>query len=400
MKILVMTAALGALAPSGLAADVEPRESSCSIGTDKSVPVRVAAGRVAYCALDLGSRSVKLSVVSLEPGRNATIKDERQCKRTLGLGAFVFDSKTRTASPLPEARIDHLAETVREYKGLCKLDGGTMLGAFATQWARDATNIDNVRAKLRQKTGLDFDVLTPKQEADYGYLAATLGAPGRLVLDPGSNSFEIAWKPKHASAISSVIIEHGYVRASVMDFEPAADYATATQSYASGVKARIDGELARLSPATSLAGLRKLIRSGELEPEILAFGQDGAVALSVRGSLRDSRGSWIADPKVYDAAVAGQTPKPDARFGFVVGEPMTPAEIDAFVAGTTAEDFRVLAADPVKSLYGQKALVIPILVNLLLKELGAAKLVMLPQELSTGFIIAKSEHSRQLGRPR
>jgi hypothetical protein len=40
-------------------------------------------------------------------------------------------------------------------------------------------------------------------------------------------------------------------------------------------------------------------------------------------------------------------------------------------------------------LYGQKALVVPALAELLLRELGAERLVMVPQETTTGLILAQ-----------
>jgi len=42
-------------------------------------------------------------------------------------------------------------------------------------------------------TGVRFDVLSPAQEAQYSYAAGSASTPGRIVLDTGSNSFELAW---------------------------------------------------------------------------------------------------------------------------------------------------------------------------------------------------------------
>src|SRR5262245_13701587 len=67
-----------------------PRPSSCLVQPDKSVAVAPASGRAVYCGLDLGSRSIKLTVLSVELGRNTSVKEERQCRRSLGLGAQVF----------------------------------------------------------------------------------------------------------------------------------------------------------------------------------------------------------------------------------------------------------------------------------------------------------------------
>ena len=53
----------------------------------------------------------------------------------------------------------------------------TMVGAAATQWARDATNMPEVISMEKAGTGLDLEVLTPEQEGRYGYVAGTRNAP-------------------------------------------------------------------------------------------------------------------------------------------------------------------------------------------------------------------------------
>ena len=209
----------------------EPKPAVCAIQADPSVPIAKQPGRVVYCGLDLGSRTAKLSVVSMQKGRKTTTRDERQCKRTLGLGELVFDSTTSTARPLSSEAIETLADTIREYQRICALDGGSLTAVGATQWARDATNITDVQARVRARTGVGFEVLSGKQEADYGYLAASLDTPGRIVLDPGSNSFQLAWQERGSPTITSIVVRHGYVRGAVNEIEPAADYPAGRQAY-------------------------------------------------------------------------------------------------------------------------------------------------------------------------
>ncbi len=366
-----------------------PPPSSCQIQPDKHVAVKPAAGRVVLCGLDVGSRTVKLSVVSMERGRNTTIKDERQCKRTLGMGAIVFDSTTSVAKPLPAENIGYLSDTIEEYQRICTLDGGTIVAAGATQWARDATNIADVVARVKTKTGVLLSVLTPAQEAEYSYVAAAVGAPGRIVLDPGSNSFELAWQEKSAKSIASILVKYGYVRGSTNDIEPAADYASGRAAYQAKARALIEEALGALTPPMSLASLRALVARGAVGSDIVALGQDGAVQLSARGLLKTTAGTWITDAASYDAVLAKQPLTADPSFGMLTAPPLRPAELGAFFAGIRPADFKALSTDPIRSLYGQRALVVPALVDLLFRELGATRLVMVPQELTTGHIIAK-----------
>jgi hypothetical protein len=293
------------------------------------------------------------------------------------------------ARPLPEPSIVELVDTIREYQQICAVDHGSMVSAGATQWARDATNITEVARRVQSATGVTLDVLSPEQEAIYSYVAASLGAPGRIVLDPGSNSFELAWQPRDSKTISSILVPYGYVRAATNDVEPAVDYAAATAAYQARARTLIDQELGKLDRRMSLAALRQLVKSGAIGPEIVALGQDGAVELSVRGRLRTPNRGWVADASSYDAILARQTFSADPAFGIATAAPLSPAEIAAYLSDIRQADFRTLTTDPVRAIYGQKALVVPALVDLLLKELSASRLVMVPQEMASGHILSK-----------
>jgi hypothetical protein len=381
------------VATAGWVAAAEPPPSSCVVAPDKQVPV-AAPGREIYCGLDLGSRTAKLSVVSMEKGRFATVRDERLCKRSLGMGAQVFDSRTRVAGPLPEAAIASLVDTIKEYEQICARDGGEMVAAAATQWARDATNIAEVGARVNAATRTRFDVLTPAQEAEYGYAAGSVSTPGRIVLDAGSNSFQLAWQEKGSPAISSILVPYGYVRGAANDFDPAADYAGGWRSYQAKARAAIEQELGRMNPPMSLARLRARVARGRIGPEIIALGDDGAIVpLAVRGHLRTGTSGWLAQAKDYDEAVVRHRVA-RSPFGLMTAPPVRPAEIAAFLRGIRPSDLAALKGEPVRGLYGSKALVNPALADLLLRELGGSRLVTVPQESTTGNILTRLRHRR------
>ena len=149
----------------------------------------------------------------------------------------------------------------------------------------------------------------------------------------------------------------------------------------------IEQELGRLRPARTLSGLRQLVRQGKIGPEIIALGEDGAaVPLAVRGLLRDGAGGWITDQARYDAALSGHR-SADPSFGTMTAAPLSPADVESFLRGIGPADFKTLRSEPVRGLYGHKALVVPALAELLLRELGATRLVTVPQEMTTGHIL-------------
>jgi hypothetical protein len=189
-------------------------------------------------------------------------------------------------------------------------------------------------------------------------------------------------------------VPYGYVRAAANDFDSAPDYASARAAYQRRARAAIEQELGRLSPPLTLSHLRGLVGRGEIGPELIALGEDGAVVpLAVRGWLRVGSGAWIADQKSYDAALNGHRTA-DRSFGIMTAPPLSPAVVQSYLRGIRPPDFKALASEPVRGLYGQKALVTPALAELLLAELGARRLVTVPQEATTGHILTSVRSDR------
>jgi hypothetical protein len=370
---------------------------TCTLASDKAKAITPPAGRQVVCAVDVGSNNVKLIVASLEPGKPASIKDERQCRSRLGLGAKVFDGAAPVgmqARPLPRADIDNLAAVIEELADICRRDGGRMVGAEATQWARDATNIGEVVEAVRVATGLAIEVLTAEQEGVFGYVAATRNTAERIAIDPGSNSFQVGFLPKGAPGVQTVSIPFGYVRAAAKYFANTMDttitsYEAARSRYAEDAKVQIDAALAKLSPATSLSALKKVVADKALGTELFVVGQDGAVHLAVLGRLRDGTGKWIADKDAYDGRVANERPEAHAVYGETTAL-IAPMDFTRYFGELAkAEDFVALRTEPIRTLYGEKALAVPALLDLLVRELGLATVVLVPQEMPTGYVLSK-----------
>jgi hypothetical protein len=281
---------------------------------------------------------------------------------------------------------------------ICADDGGALVGAHATQWARDATNIDAVTARLSAATGLTLEVLTPEQEGIYGYAAATRNAPGRIALDPGSNSFQIAFWPKGTAAPRTISVPFGYVRAAAQFYAADADtgYEISRREHARELGATIRAALAALAPPADLAELRRAVSAGALERRLFVAGQDGSLHLAMRGRLREAPGRWIAAKPAYDARVGTTRPIATRRYGEITTV-LTRAEVRRWfrrIVGTA--DYVALRSDPARSLYGEKALANAVLMDVLMSELGLDAAVIVPQEMPAGFILAKVSAEEQL----
>ncbi|MCX5195821.1 Ppx/GppA family phosphatase [Streptomyces sp. NBC_00249] len=140
--------------------------------------------------LDVGSNTIHLLVVDAHPGarplpahshkvqlRLATLLDER--------GAVSPDGVERLVSVIGEAA------QAAEDKG-CE-----DLLPFATSAVREATNADEVLARVKAETGIELPVLSGEDEARLTFLAVRRwfgwSAGKLLVLDIGGGSLEIAY---------------------------------------------------------------------------------------------------------------------------------------------------------------------------------------------------------------
>lgn len=363
----------------------QPRSAAtCPLVPDKAG--LGAEGREVYCAADLGSRNVKLVVNSMTPGKPLTLRNERFCRSLLNLGTKVYDAQAPTGQqnrPLADRDLEDLVAAVREFRTLCESDGGRMLGADATEWARHATNIKQIQDRVVGSTGTTIDVLSPEQEARYGYLAATHGTRGRIVLDPGSNSFQITWQGRDDAAPLWISIPLGYEQAARLHFLAAESYAAARRGYAADIRAR----LAAATP--SLSTLRAAVKAGGLGKEIIALGQDAAIDLFVRGTLRDANGLWLTDTASFERKIRerGRTISP--MFG-EINAMLSASEVAAYLASLeTGAGFQQLRSDPIRRLYGNKALVVPALLDVLTRDLGIDSVVLTPAETGTGYILTK-----------
>jgi hypothetical protein len=378
--------------------------TTCSFVKDRSKPVTVSSDRQVLCALDLGSNTVKLVVMSIiKGGKVDSLKDERQCRNQLKLGTKVFDSATGKASPLPDADQANLVAVIKDYQKQCTFDGGTMVGAEATQWARDATNIGAVVAAVNAQTGLMIDVLSPVLEGTYGYSAATYNTPQKISIDPGSNSFQLAFWTMGDSGPKAISVPLGYTRAANKYFANTADatitsYAVARMKYLDEVKTSVEAELGKLTPPLTTAGLKAAIAGGKIGPELYLLGQDGAVALGISGALKPG-GAWITDKATYDSTVATTVPAPNPMYLGQISAVVMPSALAAFPATIMADDFTKLRTSPVRDLYGDKLLTNAALIDYLVSTLGLSNAVLVPQELPAGYILAKMAAAMAAAKP-
>lgn len=139
--------------------------------------------------IDLGSNSARLLLVRVLPS-GATIVVNR-VKHMVRLGEHSFQKHL-----LQETAMQRTLLVLRAFAAMCATYGAQDVLAIATSAVRDAENGRAFIRRVREKTGLDFNIISGKEEARLIYLGVSSGLPlslgPRLFIDIGGGSTELA----------------------------------------------------------------------------------------------------------------------------------------------------------------------------------------------------------------
>lgn len=135
--------------------------------------------------IDLGSNSFRLVVFGYGDG---WWKRTDEIHETVRIGEGLDASGELAPEPMERA-----LNTLEMYAHFCRATGVTDIRPVATSAIRDAANREDFLIAAQARTGLEIEVLSPEQEAWYGYVAAvnstTLG--DGVVLDLGGGSMQL-----------------------------------------------------------------------------------------------------------------------------------------------------------------------------------------------------------------
>jgi exopolyphosphatase/guanosine-5'-triphosphate,3'-diphosphate pyrophosphatase len=153
--------------------------------------------------LDVGSNSVHLEVI-----------DGHHSGRPQPYKSFKHDIKLTqyldNAGHISEYGINTLIETIRDSTAEAEKLQLDELLAFATSAIREAGNCEEVIKRVLQGTGIDLQVLTGDEEAQFTFLAARRwfgwSAGDLLVFDIGGGSLEIARGTEEAASFTTSIM--------------------------------------------------------------------------------------------------------------------------------------------------------------------------------------------------
>ncbi|MDO9549570.1 MAG: Ppx/GppA phosphatase family protein [Methanoregula sp.] len=145
-------------------------------------------GRV-VAFVDIGTNSIRLLVVRLNPNHSYTVLTRQKQQVRLGEGEFEDDEI------LPEA-IERAVVVCKKFKDLARTFDAEEFVAVATSAMREATNQLEILHRLRQEAQLDIRVISGQEEARLIYLgvASSMHLEGKTTffIDIGGGSTEIA----------------------------------------------------------------------------------------------------------------------------------------------------------------------------------------------------------------
>ncbi|MGW2224617.1 Ppx/GppA phosphatase family protein [Streptomyces formicae] len=156
-------------------------------------------------AIDCGTNSIRLLVADADPATGELVDlDRRMTIVRLGQGV------DRTGRLAPEA-LERTFAACREYAGIIKELGAERLRFVATSASRDAENRDEFVRGVVDILGVEPEVITGDQEAEFSFTGATKELTGRdhlaepyLVVDIGGGSTEFVVGTEHVEAARSV----------------------------------------------------------------------------------------------------------------------------------------------------------------------------------------------------
>jgi exopolyphosphatase/guanosine-5'-triphosphate,3'-diphosphate pyrophosphatase len=187
----------------------------------------VSGGRV-VAFLDLGTNSVRLLLVRINPNHSyATLTQQKEVVR-LGEGEFVDQV-------LQPAAMDRAALVCRKFAELSRSYGAEEIMAITTSAVREAKNQIDFLRRLRQEANLDVRIISGKEEARLIYLGVSSGVhlEGKeaAFIDIGGGSTEvIAGDQRHYHFLSSLNL--GAIRLTSIFFLPGESGPVTSERYA------------------------------------------------------------------------------------------------------------------------------------------------------------------------
>ncbi|WP_309051836.1 Ppx/GppA phosphatase family protein [Streptomyces sp.] len=266
--------------------------------------------------IDCGTNSIRLLVADVHPETGELIElDRRMTIVRLGQGV------DRTGRLAPEA-LERTFAACREYAGVIRELGAERVRFVATSASRDAENREEFVRGVVDILGVEPEVITGDQEAEFSFTGATgelRGAETYLVVDIGGGSTEFVTGDRHVEAARSVDI--GCVRLTERHIRHDPPTAEEAEAVRADVRAALDlaAETVPLTSAGTLVGLAGSVTtvaaialglpeydSAKIHHARISAVQVAEVAARLLASTHDERAAIpVIHPGRVDVIIAG-----------------------------------------------------------------------------------------------
>ena len=137
-----------------------------------------------YAVIDIGSNTIRLSTYEY---RNGTVKKLFHKKSTAGLAGFISEDT------MSDAGIQRCCQVLLDFRDTLELLPIEELGIFATASLRNIRNSDEAIRTINAGTGYTIQLLSGKEEAEYGYygIRCMYRMDHGLAVDIGGGSTEL-----------------------------------------------------------------------------------------------------------------------------------------------------------------------------------------------------------------
>ncbi|MEU2623406.1 Ppx/GppA phosphatase family protein [Streptomyces sp. NPDC007157] len=282
--------------------------------------------------LDVGSNTVHLLVVDAHPGARPLPAHSHKAELRL---AQLLDGNGAIG---PDG-VEKLIGVVHEALQAAEDKGVEDLLPFATSAVREASNADDVLARVKAETGVELQVLTGAEEARLTFLAVRRwfgwSAGKLLVLDIGGGSLEIAYGiDEEPDTAVSLPLGAGRLTAGWLPGDPPApDDIRALRRHVRAQIARTVGEFSRFGAPDHVVATSKTFK----QLARIAGAARSADGLYVQRELkRSSLETWVPRLAAMNTAQRGALPGvSEGRSGqLVAGALVAEAAMDLFEVET------------------------------------------------------------------
>ena len=164
-----------------------------------------------YAAIDIGSNAVRLLVAEvIERADHPVVKKQTLVRVPIRLGEDVFDN-----GRISDAKRDYLIKSLKAFRLLTEVYGVKYLRCCATSAMREATNKDEVLARVEMESGVHIETIQGRLEADLivstFWTQDLLKDRSYLYIDVGGGSTELTWLEK-GRRVKSASFKIGTVR--------------------------------------------------------------------------------------------------------------------------------------------------------------------------------------------